>query len=134
LARKPSRSARPLSFSFRVQVRQLVLRRFQAAGGDAVLPLQQGHDGRHGLQVPPLQQLLQEAAQLGDACARALAPVQAAVEAALQLRHVRGLPVRDGRAEVFVGPEDGVLAVADPAGRDGPVGDGWWETGERKEQ
>jgi hypothetical protein len=116
-----------------VQVGQLVLGGLQAAGGDAVLPLQQGDDGGDGFEVAALEQLLQEAAQLGDARPGALAPVQAAVQAALQFGDVGGLPLGDGRPEVLVGPEDRVLAIADPArgdrARNG--GKGWEKEKER---
>ena len=56
-------------------------------------------------------------ARLLHADARALAALQPPVHAALQVGHVRRLPLGHGRPEVVVGPEAGVLAGPDAARR-----------------
>jgi len=71
--------------------------------------------------APALQQLLQEAAQLRDADARALRRLQAAVQPVLQLGHVGRLALADRAAKVLVAAEDGILGIADAPRRHRPA-------------
>ena len=86
----------------RVQVAELGVRLPELHGGGAVLALERRDDGGHVLQVPLLQEALQEVAQLRDAHARALGGRQTSVAPALQLRRVALFLSQHGFAVVLV--------------------------------
>ena len=64
--------------------------------------------------IPSLQQLLQESPELADTNTRPLSLLQAAVQAVLQLSHIALLPLCHCLPEVVIAAEDGIFGIPHP--------------------
>mmetsp|Transcript_10581 Transcript_10581/g.29129 ORF Transcript_10581/g.29129 Transcript_10581/m.29129 type:complete len:579 (+) Transcript_10581:741-2477(+) len=100
---------------FRLKVIQLPLRLLELLAGAPELALEHRDNRRDVLQVPALEEVLEESPELADADAGALGALKPPAEAGLELSDVEGLALGDRLPEVLIGPEDGVPRVADPA-------------------
>ena len=98
-----------------VKVLELDIRLAELDAGGSVLALQDRHDRGNVLEVPLLEEALEEVPELGHADAAALGGVEPAVAPSLELRGVALLLLDDSLAVVLVAAEEAVAGATDAA-------------------